>query len=1222
MNAGRLTLVGLALLALLPGALTSAQAAAPTRVPTDDKLLDEMARDLARFQEAVRGYRSAANVVIRRAYYEKMKAIRGKYEPQITLNEKEERDRRMDAIAMFEAFLRKYPSDVRWTPDAMFRLAELYYEKSSDEFLIAQEAYQKALDSPTPPQGEPPRAEYTNTVSLYRRMLVDFPNYRLLDAAYYLLGFCLQEMGQEAEGRQALLALTCANKYKPLDPPTPSQPPPEPEADRSGRGAARPAARAAARPAASADIYNACQPVRKGSKFLPEAWTRIGEMHFDNAELPQAISAYAQVLQFKDSSYYDKALYKLAWSYYRDNHFVEAIREFDRLVKWADDKKSSGDKFGSDLRPEAIQYLGVSFSEPDWNGDTVPDGETGLQRADAFYRGREKEPHVREVYQRLGEIYFDATQYPEAIAVFKTLLTKWPYYSDAPKIQDRIVQAYERDRNMVAAAKERELLGRLYVKGTDWYRENRNNPDALLAAQQLSEDALLNAATNVHAAAQACRSRAVEAKELPKVAAAMAECKPLYQTSADLYEKYLTAYPNAKRAYEFSIFHADALYYSEQFDRAIAAYTAVRDSVLDNRFQRDAGYYVIKAYEDIIERMKSARQLDDPPIPDETNTKPPVTALAMPEVYQKYIGALDWYIQHINDEKIPDLRYASAVLLLRYRNWPEARARLAQITEAYCGTKPEVGFKAYDALLKTYFIDYNVPDEEQQDCALGRLLTIADQFTESPCSKNPAAGPYTARIQQIRSSVKSKIITKRLELAIENEEKGTERQLTVCREGGGGIAMVTGGGAGRTGAPGTPSAPGAPGTPGGTPGSGGRVSTEMDVGLALDLVDLVNQNPQDQDAPKNLNNVCVIYERIYQYGEATRCYERLARDYADTAEGKDAVWNAAKNNERFFNFDAAVSGYLKIAEDPKFAQNEHRKDALGLAATLLDNDQQYARAATLYRRYSDAIADKPKDSAQAFFFSCNAHEKLRDSAKQRQCLNDLNKRYGSQPEAGEYVVESHLKLAALAEQGKDRNATMRAYQKVRDEFVQRRLPPATPAATAAAKAEFLLIEQKFNTFQARELKLTDAKRARKIIEDFITDAKQLQDEYKRIWDYKDVTWTLASLLRRGDIFFEFGQKLLKASEAPPKEVVRIGMQACKADPNLCGVAETEYKDAILSYVTQVEDVAKAEWKSTLERAAQYGVTNEYVKKARENLSKYLPDEFPFVKDERPQLEQP
>ena len=47
-----------------------------------------------------------------------------------------------------------------------------------------------------------------------------------------------------------------------------------------------------------------------------------------------------------------------------------------------------------------------------------------------------------------------------------------------------------------------------------------------------------------------------------------------------------------------------------------------------------------------------------------------------------------------------------------------------------------------------------------------------------------------------------------------------------------------------------------------------------------------------------------------------------------------------------------------------------------------------------------------------------------------------------------------------------------------------------------------------------------------------------------------------------------------------------------------------------------------EAKDTLARAAQMGVTNEYVKKARENLSKYLPEEFPYVKDERIGLEYP
>ena len=58
-------------------------------------------------------------------------------------------------------------------------------------------------------------------------------------------------MGQEPQARQALLSLVCANQYKPLDPP-------------------------AALPSGD-DAYRDCTPVRKDSKFLPEAWTRIGE---------------------------------------------------------------------------------------------------------------------------------------------------------------------------------------------------------------------------------------------------------------------------------------------------------------------------------------------------------------------------------------------------------------------------------------------------------------------------------------------------------------------------------------------------------------------------------------------------------------------------------------------------------------------------------------------------------------------------------------------------------------------------------------------------------------------------------------------------------------------------------------------------------------------------------------------------------------------------------
>ena len=205
---------------------------------------------------------------------------------------------------------------------------------------------------------------------------------------------------------------------------------------------------------------------------------------------------------------------------------------------------------------------------------------------------------------------------------------------------------------------------------------------------------------------------------------------------------------------------------------------------------------------------------------------------------------------------------------------------------------------------------------------------------------------------------------------MENEEKGTNKQLAMCQS--------------RTGRHRAGHRPGGAQQDrrrgAGDEGPASRSRPQLDVGLALDLIDVVNANPKDPGAPTALNNACVIYEKLFQFGEATKCYERLYGNYPDSEWGKEALWNASRNHYRFFEFDQAVKGYLTVAQDPKFAQSEHRKEALGLAASLLDNDQQYTRAADLYKKYSEAVADKPPDSAQAYFF---ALQRLREGERHR-----------------------------------------------------------------------------------------------------------------------------------------------------------------------------------------------------------------------------------------------
>src|SRR5581483_3644328 len=281
------------------------------------------------------------------------------------------------------------------------------------------------------------------------------------------------------------------------------------------------------------------------------------------------------------SPYFDKALYKLAWSYYRADNYPEAIKRFDELVVFSDKKKAESGQEGSDLRTESVQYLGISFAEKDWNGDSVDDPEQGLERAEKFYRGREAEPHVREIFAKLGDIYFDETEYFRAVQVYKKTLEKWPFDPSNPKIQDKIVMAFERQRDFANALKEREALARNYGKGTDWYKKNRDNKEAIDKAQDLAENALVQVAVNHHKAAQDLKKICLAAKK-PDLAC-IGKVSSEYAQAALAYEKYLEQYPNSKNTYEYSYNYAETLFFSGRFLEAATAYEKVRDSNLDNK---------------------------------------------------------------------------------------------------------------------------------------------------------------------------------------------------------------------------------------------------------------------------------------------------------------------------------------------------------------------------------------------------------------------------------------------------------------------------------------------------------------------------------------------------------------------------------------------------------------------------------------------------------------
>ena len=1105
-------------------------------------IASEVARDVRVFEQATESYRTTVNRIVKRAYQTRRDGMLSEYDGQIRKEEAEERVRRIAAITLFENFLRQYPNDGRWTPDVIFRLAELYFEKSNDEYLQATEAYEHALKKLDPSRGDeslvPPQQDYQPTIDLHRKLIADFPKYRLIDGAYYLLGFCLQEMGELERGNEAFLALVCSNHY---EPPLRDD---IPAAGQARRGSQRGRSRNV-QDATLERRYRDCNALVPASRFNAEAWIRVGEYHFDENQLSQAIAAYQQVLNLgsEENPYYDEALYKLAWTYYRADNYPEAIEHFDKLVRYADEEYKQTGRYGSEMRPESIQYLGVSFAEPDWDGDTLPDRESGFTRIEKFYQGRKEEPHVYEVYRRLADIYFDTTKYSDAVKIYKMALQRWPHQPDNPLLQDRIITALERNREFEQAIKEREEFSRLFGADAAWTKHNRNNPDALRKAREYNEQALLQAAVYHHREGQERKKRGLAMNDGLLLQQASRE----YALAAEAYDRYLKQFPNTKNSYEIRYSYASCLYYSQRFLEAAQMFAKVRDSHLDNRYKEEAAFSATKAYEEYINTQVRAQALVDPPLPDAKRPPEQLGGQSIPDVYRQWQRALDAYSTMLpRSAKTPRLTYKAAEISYRFYDFSDARPRMASIYQRYC--QDPIAIQAGKAMLVTYQLEKN----------LDKMEEWAKNLSSGKC------GQQVAGAEQIIEGIQFKRASELMAEAEKAEAAGNRQQAFSLYDR-----------------------------------------------AAVAYLGLVDASPKSSDADKALNNAAVAYEKSRRFESATTVYERIWQQYPDSQFADEALWRSAVNHRKYFAFDKAVQSFLILADSPRFASSSHRTDAIYNAAVILENDQAYGRSAELFLRFASATPKK-EEAAAAYFRAGGIYEKMKNDDSAIRIYRSFPSRYGAVPGQGRHVVEASFRIGKIAERRNQWSTAAKAYRQTTAEFKRRGLEAGSDAAEFAAQAEFELVERDVAAFLRTEISGSVSKLP-KLQKSMANRANALKDRLENVWQYKRARWTLAAMFRSATIYEHFAKAMATGyRDAPiPRKVKRLGQEAID-------IYLSQLDTALDEQVRPIEERAKELYVACVERAKQFGVSNQYTEDARARLYAFDPVGYPVLK--RPKIE--
>lgn len=627
----------------------SEKAAAPVDNPKPEQAreLDEMLAVLQQFNNETKQYKQEVQHMVTTRYQERKKAVVGSYDRAISKLEQQENQLRLEAIKVFEDFLARYPDSPRYTPGALWRLAELYYEKAEVDFSADEDAYEKRLDAYN--KGElkqepvPPDRHYERTVGLLQRLTRDFPEYRLVDGAYYLLAYCLQEQGEAEQAQQTYLEL--ARRFP-------------------------------------------------KSKLMPEVWTRLGESYFEDPDkLDKAIDAYSKVLQFPQSNMYDKALYKLAWTYYKVDDYPNAVERFDKLIVWADQgQANAGGEAGrnaarGELRKEALQYLAICFAEEEWSG-------SGVENARNFFQQRGGRSYQAEFFRKLGEVYYIDGSFEKAIAAYRQAIREQPLAKDNPRLMAAMVEAYYRLRQPDEAAKVQEQMIKTFGPGSAWRKANQDEPEAVSNADKLAKKALYTAAVRHHTLAQ-------RLKKEGDVEQARAE----YARAAEVYADYLTRFSDSRDAYKLTFYLAECYYYSLDFEKAAQTYRAVRDSSVSNEFLADAANSVVLSYENIAKAAESEGRLEKLQVYT-SKTRPAELALKprpIPPVRQKIIAACLAYAEKLpQDEQSGNMMFRAGQIYYAYDHFDEARKLFGQIV-ATTG-KDELVTSSINLIIESYLV--------------------------------------------------------------------------------------------------------------------------------------------------------------------------------------------------------------------------------------------------------------------------------------------------------------------------------------------------------------------------------------------------------------------------------------------------------------------------------------------------------------------------------------
>ena len=333
-------------------------------------------------------------------------------------------------------------------------------------------------------------------------------------------------------------------------------------------------------PEKSLEVMNRLIKQYPNTPHMEEIQFRRGEIYFSLKKYPQAEDAYVTVLSNKDSTYYERALYKHGWALFKENELQKALNSFYRLLDLHFDAGRHYDEFSNtekELVNDAIRVICLSYS--------FQDGPESIKAFSASFGERIYEGMI---YSGLGELYEKQERFKDAASTYASYAEAYPNSAEAPLFLVRVIKIFERSGFTKALSDAKaDFVTRYGVNRPYWSRHERQLFDEV--APYIKSN-LSDLARHYHAQAQKSK-------------------KPNdYKIAAHWYREFVTSFPSDPESAQMSFLLAETLLETKDYAAAAAQYEKTAYDYPVNEKSAEAGYAALLAHQKIIASLEGDKQ--------------------------------------------------------------------------------------------------------------------------------------------------------------------------------------------------------------------------------------------------------------------------------------------------------------------------------------------------------------------------------------------------------------------------------------------------------------------------------------------------------------------------------------------------------------------------------------------------------------------------------------